>query len=270
MSSDAARKALEEAVARIHAEASGAAAGTDWDRASVAPCGDLLRVAYHGDPWAEGCDVLFETLARPSIARFVASIELSSPDVGANGTCDWELDALLPHGTTYPALTTFRIARGDPYRNNRLVVVTPGRDGGDGGALARLCDAAPRLQMLETPSAPDGAFLARKREMLRTLEVNAGYDHAGFVLDLAARGAVLPSLETFAWGDYVETYNHDWRTRTTPREDYVALFRSQTFARLRWFGWRFPPFSDADVDGLLRRAQGPTVRIERAEHRYPR
>jgi len=270
MSSDAARRALEEAVARIHADAAAAGVDRSWDRASVAPCGDLLRIAYAGDPWAEGCDALFETIARPSVARWIGAIELSSDDVGANGTCDWELDALTPRGTTYPSLTTFRIARGDPYRNNRVVVVTPGRDRGDGGALARLLDAAPKLAVLESPSAPDDAFLARKRESLRILEVNAGYDHAGFVLDVAARGAALPSLSALTWGDYAETYHHDWRTRTTPREDYIALFRSATFQRLRWFGWRFPPFSDAEVDGLLRGERSAQVRIERAEHRYVR
>jgi hypothetical protein len=262
MSSDAARAALLEAATKVHSEAAGAASGAEWSRVSVAPCGEHLRVAYAGDPWAEAIDTLFETIARPAVSRWIASIELAADDVGAEGKSDWELDALTPRGASYPALTTFRVVRGAPFRRNHVVVVTHGVDRGDGGAIARVCDLAPKLVHLETASAPDDTFLARKRDALKTLEVDAGEDHAGFVLDLAARGgSSLPALERLAWGEPVDRAGD--RPGVTPREDYVALFRSPFFTRLRTFVWRNPPFGDTDVDALLRPARGPRVHVQR-------
>jgi hypothetical protein len=102
--------------------------------------------------------------------------------------------------------------------------------------------------------------------------VNAGYDHAGFVRDLATRGAeALPALQVLSWGDYAETYMDDWRARTTPREDYVALFESELFRRLRSFTWRNPPFDDAEVDAMLVGVPPKTsIGVERGSKRYRR
>lgn len=265
------RRALASVIERIHRSADATIAGGHWPRVSIAPCGAFLRVAYFGDPNSDQCDQLFEALARSDVAPLLASIELTADDVGANGVGDWALDSLVRPGVAYPALRAFRMERGEAFRHNRLVASGRGFPDGESGAIGRLCDVAPRLACLVSPSAPSASFFDRDRADLSLLHVDAGFDNAGFIRNLADCGEHLPALEVLGWGDYAETYEKDWKAKTTSRADYEAFFASKTFARLRAFQWRRPPFDDAEIDALLPTlTTRQSVSIERWDQRYVR
>src|SRR6185295_945525 len=76
MSSEAARARLERALATVHGDAADRIVGGHWNRASIAPVGSLWRVAFFGAPWDDGGTALYEALAHPEVAPWIASIEL--------------------------------------------------------------------------------------------------------------------------------------------------------------------------------------------------
>ena len=69
---------------------------------------------------------------------------------------------------------------------------------------------------------------------LRLLSVDTGYDHQGFIANLA-RSACFPKLQSFEFGEYNETYIEDSAAHLTPVADYRELFTSRAFAPVKVF-----------------------------------
>ena len=151
----------------------------DAPRLWVGRAGALLAVDFYGDP-GDGIDLL-ETLKDADVALHLASLTLRSPDVGANGTREWSLGTLT--STTFPVLSSLRVERNHPEAHNRGVI---GGVDGEFGELGDLLACCPSLLTLEAPSAPDASFFRLPTHPLHHLSVDSGYDHQGFVRNIAA------------------------------------------------------------------------------------
>ena len=64
------------------------------------------------------------------------------------------------------------------------------------------------LETLISPSAPSRNFFDAPLRQLTTLAVDAGYDAQGFIEHRTQVSP--PNLQSFAWGEYAETYVDDW------------------------------------------------------------
>jgi hypothetical protein len=222
-------------------------------------CGGGFRV------WAFASNVPFDELAREPIASALLSLTIDGPDLGANGTCNWDLTAFAESDARYPLLQHLRIARNRPDQHNRrIVAATYDED----GVLGRIAEKAPLLQSLETPSAPRPNFLKADLRNLTHLHVDAGYDTHDFIRELAR--SFPPMLTGLEWGDYAETYMDDWRTKTTPFEDMIALFQSNGFRQIQFFSLRNPIYADEELKRLAALRPGLSFRVVRSSHTYVR
>jgi hypothetical protein len=128
--------------------------------------------------------------------------------------------------------------------------------------LARILAKAPVLKVLVTPSAPNAAFFQVGPCAIEHLSVDTGYDHQGFIANLA-RSSYFPMLKSFEFGEYHETYMDDFSAHLTPFADYRQLFASAVFAPVRVFQWRNPacsPEEMAEIKSLKRGRQVLVVR----------
>lgn len=213
---------------------------------------DGLHVHWYGDPTDTKFFELCGILASPEVAPTIATLDLRSPDTGANGTCNVDLSELLADGATFARLTTFSIQQTTPSAHHRRIV---GREFAEDGALARLLAKAPMLDALTSPSAPDAAFFEIDAPHLRLLNVDAGYDTQDFMANLA-RSTRLTGLRSLQFGEYNEAYLDTFPEDCTPFEDCEALFRSAAFSRVSAFTWRNPVCTPAQLAAL--RALRPT------------
>ncbi len=221
-------------------------------RLNVVEAAGLLHVDFCGQPDDAPYDDLCRTLAGADVAGTLASIVLRSPDVGANGLCNFDLGELLAGGTPFASLRTFEIQQRAPGDHNGKVV-GPGYH--EEGQLARLLAKSPVLDALISPSAPDASFFEVDAPCLRALSVDSGLATQDFVRNLA-RSTRLTGLRNLEFGEFRETCIDTFLDECTPFEDYDALFRSPVFASMRSFTWRNPVCSPEQIAAL--RALRPT------------
>jgi hypothetical protein len=194
----------------------------------------LLHVAYYGLPWPDPAEEeeeeavlpLFETLCQPEVAHQIASLILSGPDEGANGTRDWDFSPLLAQEVTFPELRSL-IIKPSPLENHNFAIVGSGYE--ESGQLAAWISKAPQLKHLAAPSAPNAEFFQVGHVSLNSLRIDAGYDAQEFILNLSRSSS--PEIYTLDWGE-VHNFHHDlWEAGCTPYEHYDALFRSPACPR---------------------------------------
>jgi hypothetical protein len=214
--------------------------------AAVTRTGDLFHIDYYGSPFEDGYLDLLETLGRAEVAAALGSLTLRSPDEGANGTRNFDLEPLLAAGSVFPRLESFRLPLNQPGDHNRTVV---GRDFDEDGVLARLLAAAPALLELIVPSAPNAAFFDVGRRPLRFLSIDAGYATQDFILNLS-ESSCFPDLSCLEWGEYNETYLEDFANGCTPLEHYHRLFATPAFAGVQRFIWRNPACASDAIQAL--------------------
>lgn len=231
----------------------------------------LLDVQYHGEAELslEGEDTtalddLLFILAGPAVAPCLRSFTFHTPGVWAsNGMADFNIDSLV-EGGPLPHLERMLLPQGQG-EHGYLILNSPSADEhfGEGGVLARLLDKAPRLRELKTPNPPDEAFFQEPPHPLRTLDVDAGLDHAGFIRRLAGCTR-FPELRHLTFTDFRQSYMGDWRTSTTPFGDFVALLWSEVGRRLESIRLREVVLTPDEVSELLAiRSEG--VEITRSE-----
>ena len=122
----------------------------------------------------------FEILANPEVASKVGTLYLDgTPDSGANGTREWDFSWLLAQDVTFPELKALLITY-DPLNDDRLTILE------DGGQLAGWLKRAPKLERLETPSAPDAEFFKVEHEPLSSMRVYSGWYPENFILNLVS------------------------------------------------------------------------------------
>jgi hypothetical protein len=216
-----------------------------------------FHLSFYGTPWGESYDDLMTTLRDPEIAEHVRALALASPDVGANGTNNWDIEPLLGGSALFSAMETFTIRLSQPGHHNRTIV---GEAYDENGVIGRLVERSPQLRHLTVPSAPDATFFAVKNSRIEYLNVDAGFDTQSFIHNLG-RFHSLPCLRSLEWGEYNETYMENWKQYVTPIEDYKALVQSSQFETVKHFVWRNPACSDGEIRDIasMRRDLSPLI-----------
>lgn len=209
------------------------------DRLCVTEAKDVCHLDFYGDPNGESFFELLDTLTTRDVADVVTSLDLRGPDEGANGTRNWDLSTIANSTASFPRLRRLNIEQIKPSDHNRTII---GRNYEEEGTLAKILSKAPSLEVLVTPSAPNADFFNVGQRAIQHLSVDAGYDHQGFIANLA-RSACFPGLRSFEFGEYNETYMEDFSAHLTPFADYRELFVSSAFASVRVFRWRNPVLS---------------------------
>jgi hypothetical protein len=215
-------------------------------RLSVVEQASGLSVDFYGSPFDEPYLRLCHALRSPGTAENLVSIALRSPDEGANGICNWDLNELLDTPSTFRHLRIFSIAQTSPGDHNQRIVASGYEED---GVLGRLLHKAPALDTLISPSAPNAEFFQRQIHPLRYLNVDAGLATESFIGNLADSEA-FPGLTMLEFGEYSQTHLEDFSEQCTPLEDYRRLFSSSAFAQVRGFTWRNPACSAADITAL--------------------
>jgi hypothetical protein len=236
------------------------------DRLCVTRIGGTALLDFYGDPFGESFDDLLGVLGDPAVAQSVASLDLRGPDVGANGTRNWDLTRLADGPAAFPRLHRLAIEQTRPADHNRTIVA---RTYEEDGVLARILGKAPALEVLVTPSAPDADFFRAGPRPVRHLSVDAGYDHQGFVAN-PARSSCFPGLASFEFGEFHEPYLGDPSAHATPVADYRELLASPAFAAVRVFQWRNPACTPAEVAEIRSLKPSCTVQVLRWSAEYIR
>jgi len=214
-------------------------------RLSIVRTGDLLHVDFYGSPFEEAFETVCTALCDDEVAPVLASVSLRCPDQGMNGTCSFGLEALVNRRSSFPALQSLSLQQNTPETHNRIVI----GEYEEGGVLGTLLKAAPALESLVAPSAPDRSFFELPNQALRYLNVDSGYDTQNFIAHLAESSS-FPKLEHLEFGEYNETYMDDFASHCTPKDDYRRLFTSPAFGSVRFFRWRNPVFSREEIAEL--------------------
>lgn len=222
------------------------------ERLCVTDVSGQIHVDFFGDPSGDAFQELLAALTVREVAEWLTSIGFRGPDEGANGTRNWDLTSLADADVVFPRLRSLSIEQGKPADHNRTIVA---RVYDEEGVLARLLVAAPMLESLVTPSAPNADFFDVPYRPLSFLSVDAGYDHQGFIGNLS-RASCFPELRSLGFGEYNETYMEDYAQQVTPFTDYQGLFASPAFVPVRRFEWRNPACSAEQISQL--KAMDPT------------
>jgi hypothetical protein len=228
-----------------------------------------FSLSFYGRPYDTSCIDLMATLSDPEIAERIRYLALASPDIGANGTNDWDIAPLLGGSAIFSAMETFVIRLNQPGDHNGIIVSSHATHEED-GVIARLVERSPHLKHLTMPSAPDASFFAVKNNCIEYLNIDAGFDTQNFIHNLA-RFHSLPCLRSLEWGEFNAPYMENWRQYVTPVEDYKALFRSPQFDTVKSFVWRNPACSDAEIKEIaLPRRHNLQLLIVKYSARYLR
>jgi hypothetical protein len=253
---------LHHAVARQNQEKGLDPSHPWYQQLSVNEADGLLDVAYYGEYelWFDDdttmtiLDDLLGLLATPEVAPILRSFTYRTEAVlAANGAYPIIIDALFSGNPSFPQLSRFTLDQGQGEHGYKILAST--RNGGDGfyeeaGVLADLLAWAPALQELVTPSPPGRAFFIGTPHPLRSLDVDAGFEQAGFIRHLA-ECTRFPDLRRLVFTDDRNRYLDDWPARTTPFEDFVAFFASPLGQQLESIILREVNLNSDQCDQLL-------------------
>jgi len=104
-----------------------------------------FHLSFFGDPFGDSYRDLLATLRDPEIAECIRSLVLAGPDVGSNGTKNWDIEPLLGGSTLFSAMETFTIQLHQPGHHNHPVVASTYDEN---GAIAKLLERSPQLRHL--------------------------------------------------------------------------------------------------------------------------
>ena len=258
-----AQKALECLRAEIVRLCKNAVHPAAVERLDFRAHGDRFHVFFFGSPFGEPYGLTIEALSANPIANCLLSFSLDDPDEGSNGTRNWDIARLATSAVPFPALRHLQIAHGQPDHHNRTIVAEAYEED---GAIGCLVAKAPMLETLISPSAPSRNFFDAPLRQLTTLAVDAGYDAQGFIEHLTQVSP--PNLQSFAWGEYAETYVDDWIDRTTGFSSMVGLFQSSAFDTIRNFVLKNPTYSDQELRQLAGLRPGLQFKVVRTSSAY--
>jgi hypothetical protein len=216
--------------------------------------GGLFHVEFYGEAGGEGFDLFATGISNQDVAPAIASIRISGPDEGINGTRGWAVSLLAAAAVPFANLRYLHVQQMLPTDHNRTII----GDYEECGIIADIAAKAPVLTALTVPSAPSREFFGVGLQHLAYLNVDAGYDTQDFILNLS-QSAGFPNLTCLEWGEYCESYMDDWRDRCTPFDHYKALFGSEAFRPVKRFVFRNPACSDAELAEL--KAMRPSLQM---------
>jgi hypothetical protein len=260
------KSALERLQADIHALNEPESSVVYMQRLNFMEVGGHFHIEFYGDPSGAGYSQAVEKIAKTPISSAIASIRLSGPDIGANGTKNWCLTPLADSPAIFANLRHLSIEQIQPADHNRTVI---GDIYEEDGVIAKISRKAPGLTELTIPSAPNSEFFDVKLESLAYLNVDAGYDTQNFILNLS-QSAGFPSLRCLQWGEFCETYTKDWRESCTPFHDYQALFRAEAFRSVKCFIFKNPVCSVSELAELQSIRPDLQILVVRCSQEYLR
>lgn len=229
------------------------------DRLCVTQVQDHVLLEFFGDPFGQPFADVLEVLADQAVANSIIALSLRGPDEGCNGTRNWDLSPIAESDLVFSNLRHLSIEQTKPADHNRSIVASSYEEE---GILARILAKSPCIESLVTPSAPNADFFQVGQRPIRFLSVDSGYDHQGFIRNLA-RSSCFPDLQSFEFGEYNETYIEDFPSHVTAFADYRELFSSPAFETVNVFRWRNPvcsPAEMAEVKALMQTRQFMVVR----------
>jgi hypothetical protein len=229
------------------------------DRLSVTKVGSLAYLDFYGNPFGKSFGDLLDLLTDTDVANSVASLDLRGPDEGSNGTRNWDLTPIAESSASFPKLRRLAIEQTRPMDHNATIVAHSYEED---GVLARILAKAPALEVLVTPSAPNREFFRVGQRPIAHLSVDTGYDHQGFIANLA-RSSCFPNLRSFEFGEYNQTYMEDFSAHVTPFPHYRELFTSLAFAPVKVFQWRNPACSSAEMEEVKDLKKGRQILVVR-------
>jgi hypothetical protein len=220
----------------------------DLQYVSILEVDDLFHIDYYGSPFMESCGDLFDVLSEPEVASQIKSLKFRTPDQGANGTCNWDLEPLLSTTAIFTHLESLQIQQNRPSDHNRIIV---GESFEENGVLAKLLAKSPALKELTVPSAPNSVFFEIGQHPIRYMNIDAGYDTQNFIFNLS-RSSCFPHLISLEWGEYNETYMDmkEFIEHCTPYNHYQELFCSNASRNIGRFVWRNPVCTSEEVKAL--------------------
>ncbi len=133
-------------------------------------------------------------------APYISTIEIKGTDQGTKGTRLFDLSELLKdNNTQFMNLTSFEVEQTST-RHKNISMITCNDFYDENGAGGKILDKMPNLTTLTLPSAPTPSFFERKSHPLQFLNLQAGYDHQGFINRLA-HSTTFPLLRELEWTD---------------------------------------------------------------------
>lgn len=193
-----------------------------------------LYVEFYGSPFDETYDALLQTICTAEVAGCLRSLALLGPDEGANGTRNWDLTYIVESGKTFPQMTAFFVEPTALEHHNQSII---GRVYDEEGQIGQMLTRMPVLRSLTVPSAPDVSFFQTRSSPLQFLQVDTGYAHQDFLLNLS-RSSCFPELMLLDFGDYNLRNRGDYHAMCSPFEHYEQLFCSNAFEGVRRFNLR--------------------------------
>ncbi|MGF7150628.1 hypothetical protein FHS96_004286 [Sphingomonas zeicaulis] len=194
-------------------------------RVAVSDMGGGLAVSFRGDPY-ESWPILQDVLSRQDVADHILLLDLSGPDIGANGMKDWDFASLITAAPRFPRLVDFRIGLTDPGDHNQSAVADE--------QLPALIALMPALRHLVLPQAPEPEFFRSSLPDLRTIRTGGDHRTRGFIRHLA--DGKFPSLRFVDFTDSLapflmnEEQPAEWSS--TPFADYERLFAADITGQL--------------------------------------
>jgi hypothetical protein len=220
----------------------------------------LIDVEYKGEYelWFDDGTIstvlqdLLKLLNHPDISPRLRSFTYRTDAVlAANGTYDYNIDPLIDGEQQFPSLIRLSLDRGHGEHGYKILnSPQSGDDWGEGGVLARLLDKAPCLDELLTPVPPNSNFFQGCQHLLKSLEVDAGFEHMDFIQNFTACSR-FPSIKKLVFTEFRQHYLDDWQAKTISFEDYILFFRSSIAAQLQSICLREVNLTSNQVDRLL-------------------
>jgi hypothetical protein len=202
-------------------------AANGQDRLFASPTHDLLHLEFDGESQGTAFDLLLDALCQAEFAAAIESLVFRGPDLGANGTRNWDFTRLIQSGVIFPKLRSFEVRPSTLLAHNHTIIAeTYDED----GQIAALVANMPLLQTLIVPSAPNIEFFAVELSELRVLQVEAGYDHQNFIHNLSLSHN-MPQLKQFCYSDITHQNLLD-PSQSTPFQAYEQLFSSPAIANV--------------------------------------
>lgn len=234
------------------------------DRVMFAQSGGLFHLAFIGAPFDTPFSLFLSLLAEQEVANQVLTLSFSGPDVGANGTRNWDFTQLAKSSVVFPQLKAFTIERTKPEDHNYTIIA---ETYDEEGVIAKLIEKMPNIETLVVPSAPDGAFFSLERPSLVELCVDVGYNHQKFLVHFA-QSTAFPQLRSFEYGDYCDTSIEDAKDWQTPFAHYQEFVYSKAFEPIRRFVLRNPSCSNEEITTLKRGRARTSFQVIRSTRTY--
>lgn len=231
----------------------------DSDRVVLLKCDDLYHLEFYGNPIEENYFELLEIICDKEISEKLKSIDFKGPDVGSNGTRNWDLNPLVNGSANFKNLEYFAVEKTKSNHHNRTII---GESYNEDGVLAKLSLKCPNLRVLISPSAPNADFFKNDHNTLELLNVSSGYSHENFIENLSSYDR-FPMLRSLQFGEYNETYMNNYSDLTTPFDHYKKLFSSGILKKLRVFILENPVCSKeelSEIKTLLKECQFQVIR----------